>query len=97
MPKFISLLSSPHAQLVEQAVWALGNITGDGPDARDLVLKHGVMGALLRLLDSDRINNVSSEFKQKLYTFIVSHSNLHEHLSFDTKICKIILFNAYVD
>ena len=26
--KFVKLLNSPHAQVCEQAVWALGNIAG---------------------------------------------------------------------
>ncbi len=34
-------------------MWALGNIAGDGPEARDIVLNHGVMGPLLSILSSD--------------------------------------------
>ena len=29
--------------MVEQAVWALGNIAGDGPDLRDMVLDAGII------------------------------------------------------
>jgi importin subunit alpha-2 len=32
---FISLLGSPHPVVAKQAVWALGNIAGDGPEFRD--------------------------------------------------------------
>lgn len=41
VPLFLNLLRSPHQNVCEQAVWALGNIIGDGPDLRDyrLVLK----------------------------------------------------------
>merc|ERR1711935_624160 len=35
----------------EQAVWALGNIAGNGPELRDVLNQHGVLAALLRFLD----------------------------------------------
>lgn len=38
VPIFIELLSSPEADVREQAVWALGNIAGDSPELRDRVL-----------------------------------------------------------
>lgn len=53
MPKFIALLNSPHEQVAEQATWALGNIAGDGPKPRDLVLELGALPILLKLLESD--------------------------------------------
>ncbi len=51
--KFALLLDSPHPRIVEQAVWALGNIAGDGPAARDLVLSYGVMPRLLKLIQPE--------------------------------------------
>ena len=38
------MLTSPHA------VWALGNIAGDGSVFRDLVIKYGAVDPLLALL-----------------------------------------------
>ena len=52
IPKFIGLLRSPVANVAEQAVWALGNIAGDGPEARDIVLEHNVVDHLLQLLQT---------------------------------------------
>ena len=34
-------------------MWALGNIAGDGPEFRDLLLNHGIMSPVLAILDSD--------------------------------------------
>ncbi|KFK30823.1 hypothetical protein AALP_AA6G030600 [Arabis alpina] len=47
IPIFIQLLSSPSEDVREQAVWALGNIAGDSPKCRDLVLSYNAMMPLL--------------------------------------------------
>merc|ERR1719238_475878 len=39
LPIFVMLLRSPSDDVREQAVWALGNIAGDSPNFRDLVLQ----------------------------------------------------------
>lgn len=36
--------------MVEQAIWAIGNIAGDGPENRDLVLNYGILPNLLNLI-----------------------------------------------
>ncbi|KAF5745900.1 Importin alpha ALPHA AIMP ALPHA isoform 1 [Tripterygium wilfordii] len=47
VPIFVNLLSSPNDDVREQAVWALGNIAGDSPECRNLVLGHGALMPLL--------------------------------------------------
>lgn len=49
VPRFITLLHSPSNNVAEQAVWALGNIAGDGAKARDIVLKYQSVEALIHL------------------------------------------------
>lgn len=47
VPLFLKLLSSPHENVCEQAVWALGNIIGDGPHCRDYVVSLGIVKPLI--------------------------------------------------
>ena len=54
VPHFIKLLSSSHNNVCEQAIWALGNIAGDGPKARDLVIQCGVIPAMLSITTPDK-------------------------------------------
>lgn len=48
IPPLIALLDSPHEDVKEQAVWVLGNISGDCIEYRDLVTRHNIVGAILR-------------------------------------------------
>lgn len=53
VPLFLQLLRSPATTVCEQAVWALGNIIGDGPTLRDLVIEHGVVKPLLGFISPE--------------------------------------------
>lgn len=50
VPRFLRLLESPNQNVCEQAVWALGNIIGDGPQCRDYVIGLGVVKPLLTFI-----------------------------------------------
>lgn len=57
VPIFVQLLASQIDDVREQAVWALGNIAGDSPRCRDLVLSHGALGPLMeQLKDTSKIS-----------------------------------------
>jgi importin subunit alpha-2 len=47
------LLGSSHQVLAEQAVWALGNIAGNGPELRDHVIELGIINPLITLIKPD--------------------------------------------
>jgi hypothetical protein len=46
------LLSSPHSEIVEQAIWGFGNICGDGNEFRDLVLQTDSVALISNILDN---------------------------------------------
>lgn len=50
IPKLIPLLENPNESLVDQALWALGNIAGDSFSYRNSILAHGVTPILTKLL-----------------------------------------------
>lgn len=50
VPIFIDLLTSLNKEIREQAIWALGNISGDGPQLRDYVLQCNAMSNLLSVI-----------------------------------------------
>ncbi|KAL9161261.1 hypothetical protein ABFS82_07G009200 [Erythranthe guttata] len=53
VPIFVKLLGSPSDDVREQAVWALGNVAGDSPNCRDLVLGCGALVPLLAQLNEN--------------------------------------------
>eukprot|EP00049_Salpingoeca_infusionum_P027959 m.35235 g.35235 ORF g.35235 m.35235 type:complete len:572 (-) comp9865_c1_seq1:101-1816(-) len=57
VPPFVELLKNPkHPDTLEQAIWGLGNIIGDGPNLRDFVLNCGIVPNIINLLNSDQIS-----------------------------------------
>jgi len=54
---FVKLLSSEDANVCEQAVWALGNIAGDGPVLRDAVINAGILKPLISLAESSSVSD----------------------------------------
>lgn len=50
VPQLIPLMTHADLEVRGQAIWALANIAGDGPECRDYVLRMGVMAPLLSLL-----------------------------------------------
>lgn len=53
IPKLITLMASKDMRVCEQAVWALGNIIGDCPRFRDMVIGYQFVPALLNLVRPD--------------------------------------------
>ena len=51
VPLLVQLLRSPQLHVCEQAVWALGNITGDGAACRDYVIGQGIIEPLLAFVN----------------------------------------------
>lgn len=47
----VDLLSSPHIEVVEQAIWGLGNIAGDSHKVRDMVINAGAINPIADILD----------------------------------------------
>ncbi|KAM8842310.1 importin subunit alpha-1-like [Synchiropus picturatus] len=62
IPALVHLVASPHAQVREQAVLALGNIGGDGPHCRDQVISHGGLLSLLALLTEPLFSTLATGF-----------------------------------
>ncbi|EPY72366.1 hypothetical protein CB1_062821001 [Camelus ferus] len=66
VPAFISPLASPHAHISEQAVWAPGNVAGDGSVFRDLVIKSGAVDPLLALLVVPDVSSLARGYLRNL-------------------------------
>ena len=48
IPHLVQLLDSVNPDVREQAAWCLGNVAGDGPNSRDLILQYNSMELLLK-------------------------------------------------
>uniref|UniRef100_A0A1A8C3Z5 Importin subunit alpha n=1 Tax=Nothobranchius kadleci TaxID=1051664 RepID=A0A1A8C3Z5_NOTKA len=76
IPGFIRLASSSYLKIREQAIWALGSIAGDGPDCRDLVIKHGGHDFVVALVESPDLSTFPLAFIRNITWTL---SNLCRH------------------
>ena len=51
VPLLVQLLYSKDVHVCEQALWALANISGDGPECRDFVVSSGIIDPLLSFVN----------------------------------------------
>uniref|UniRef100_UPI00358E25E5 importin subunit alpha-1 n=1 Tax=Myxine glutinosa TaxID=7769 RepID=UPI00358E25E5 len=66
VPALVHLISSSHLHISEQCIWALGNIAGDGPILRDLVLKHGVVAPLISILTASDFSSLPLSYLRNI-------------------------------
>lgn len=64
IPLFIQLLSRTDLDLVEQAVWGLGNIAGDGIEFRDIVAMNNTMALYVNLFD--QVKQINQKMKEQI-------------------------------
>lgn len=69
VPHLIHLLLSGNPDVREQSAWCLGNISGDSPDLRDLVLEAGALDPLLQNIANPESNSLLSNCVWALSNF----------------------------
>ncbi|KAH3767565.1 Importin subunit alpha-1b [Pelomyxa schiedti] len=67
LPHLTSLLSSPSSLVCEQAIWALGNIAGTGPELRNAILELGFIPAVVNAMHT--FQNKPSLLKYAIWAF----------------------------
>lgn len=72
IPAFVELVSSNEYNLVEQAIWALGNIAGDSAKNRDLVIQNNALPVILQQIQA-RFNDASNISLIRNATWTVSN------------------------
>lgn len=66
----VLMMDDENPEIVDHAVWALGNISGDGEELRDCVLRHGTFNILINLITKVFSSQENWELKRNLVWFL---------------------------
>jgi len=58
IPMFVRLLEVPSAEVREQALWALANISGENAELRDLVISHGAIELVIAQFTTNPVSSL---------------------------------------
>ena len=65
--------------MVDQAVWALGNIAGNGSECRDFTVRCGIIQPLITLITkATGVNKHLMNLRSRIYIHL-SHTHTHTH------------------
>lgn len=82
----MDLLSSPSDEVVEQAIWTLGNIIGENVDFRDLIISHGIIDSLLAMNPDEK----SISFNRTYIWVIVNLVRCKDHQISLQNVSKLV-------
>jgi hypothetical protein len=95
---FEQILDDPYNQIVEQAIWGLGNIIGDSIELRQLVVKSNVLNKLIFILNQNRGMNIQKHIIWCLSNALRIRPRKEPYVAMKNPVMALILaFKTYND
>ena len=98
IPLFESILDDEYPQIVEQAIWGLGNIIGDSVELRQLVIKSNVINKLILILNMNKGRNIQKHIIWCLSNALRIKPKKESYVAMKNSVLALILaFKTYND
>ena len=95
---FEEILNDQSPQIVEQAIWGLGNIIGDSVELRQLVVKSGVLNKLIIILAQNKSMNIQKHIIWCLSNALRIKPKKEAYVTMKNSVIALIsAFNSYAD
>ena len=98
IPLFESILDDEYPQIVEQAIWGLGNIIGDSVELREMVVRSNVIQKLISILNLNRGRNIQKHIIWCLSNALRIKPKKEPYVAMKNSVLALILaFKTYND
>ena len=95
---FHSILDDHYPQIVEQAIWGLGNIIGDSVHMRQMVVKSNVINKLILILNENRGTNIQKHIIWCLSNALRIKPKKEQYIFMKNSVYSLIVaFKTYND